>query len=144
VAALRRHGQYRVESVGLTSAPVSSMGGPIESLSEIDIPDVAVFILPGGDRWETAPVEAPLEALLKRLDSHDVPIAAISATVAISKIGLLRGRATRAMVLITSVHTSRATLKLTTTCIHLQFEIESSLPPVALATWSSRANPSRR
>ena len=27
VAELRRHGQYRVESVGLTSAPVSSMGG---------------------------------------------------------------------------------------------------------------------
>ena len=93
VAELRRHGQYRVESVGLTSAPVSSMGGirvlPSKALSEIDIADVAVFILPGGDRWETAPVEAPLEALLKRLDRHDVPIAAIcAATVAISNIGL--------------------------------------------------------
>ena len=66
---------------------------PSKALSEIDIADVAVFILPGGDRWETAPVEAPLEALLKRLDRHDVPIAAIcAATVAISNIGLLRGR----------------------------------------------------
>lgn len=97
VAELRRHGQYRVESVGLTSAPVCSMGGlrvlPSKALSEIDIADVAVFILPGGDRWETAPVEAQLEALPKRLDSQDVPIAAIcAATVAISKIGLLRGR----------------------------------------------------
>ena len=27
VAELRRHGQYRVESVGLTAAPVTSMGG---------------------------------------------------------------------------------------------------------------------
>jgi len=97
VAELRRQGQYRVETVGLTSAPVPSMGGlrvlPSKALSDIDIADVAVFILPGGDRWETAPVEAPLEALLKRLDSHDVPIAAIcAATVAISKIGLLRDR----------------------------------------------------
>ena len=97
VAELRRHGHYRVEAVGLTSAPVSSMGGirvlPSKALWEIDLADVAVFILPGGDRWETAPVEAPLEALLKRLDSQDVPIAAIcAATVAISKIGLLRGR----------------------------------------------------
>jgi putative intracellular protease/amidase len=97
VAELRRYGQYRVESVGLTSAPVSSMGGirvlPSKVVSEIDMADVAVFILPGGDRWETAPVEAPLEDLLKRLDNRDVPIAAIcGATVAISQIGLLRGR----------------------------------------------------
>ena len=27
VAELRRHGQYRVESVGLTRTPVQSMGG---------------------------------------------------------------------------------------------------------------------
>ena len=97
VAELRRHGQYRVESVGLTSSSICSMGGirvlPSKALSEIDITDVAVFILPGGDRWETAPVEAPLEDLLQRLDSHHVPIAAIcAATVAIAKIGLLRGR----------------------------------------------------
>lgn len=97
VAELRRQGRYRVETVGLTSAPVCTMGGlrvlPSKALSEIDSTDVAVFILPGGDRWETAPVEAPLEALLRRLDSQDVPIAAIcAATVAISRIGLLRGR----------------------------------------------------
>jgi putative intracellular protease/amidase len=52
-----------------------------------------VFILPGGDRWETAPVEAEIEQLLKRLDAQEIPIAAIcAATVAISRIGLLRGR----------------------------------------------------
>ena len=97
VAELRRNGHYRVESVGLTREPVASMGGirvlPSKVVGEVDPSDVAVFILPGGDRWENAPVEAELEALLKRLDAQQVPIAAIcGATVAISRIGLLRGR----------------------------------------------------
>jgi len=97
VAELRRHGHYRVESVGLTSAAVRSMGGitvlPSKTVSEVDPSDVAVFILPGGDRWENAPVESELERLLKQLDACNVPIAAIcGATVAISRIGLLRGR----------------------------------------------------
>lgn len=97
VAELRRHGHYRVECVGLTSVPIRSMGGvnvlPSKSLSEVNPADVAVFILPGGDRWESAPVEAELAELLQRLDAQGVPIAAIcGATVAISRIGLLRGR----------------------------------------------------
>lgn len=97
VAELRRHGKYRVETVGLTSAPVRSMGGltvlPSKTIAEVNPADVAVFILPGGDRWENAPVEPELEQLLKKLDAANVPIAAIcGATVAISSIGLLRGR----------------------------------------------------
>ena len=97
VAELRRNGNYRVESVGLTRDPVESMGGirvlPSKSISDVDAADVAVFIVPGGDRWEKAPPEPPLEELLKRLDAQQVPIAAIcGATVAISRIGLLRGR----------------------------------------------------
>lgn len=96
-AELRRHGQYRVETVGLTSTPVISMGGltvaPSTTVSDVDISDVAVFILPGGDRWENSPIEVELEQLLKRLDADQVPIAAIcAATVAVSRIGLLRGR----------------------------------------------------
>jgi putative intracellular protease/amidase len=96
-AELRRHGQYRVETVGLTSTPVTSMGGltvaPSKTVLEVDISDVAVFIVPGGDRWENSPMEPELELLLKRLDAHEVPIAAIcAATVAVSRIGLLRGR----------------------------------------------------
>lgn len=97
VAELRRHGQYRVESVGLTSAPVQSMGGirvlPSAVVTEVDPADVAVLILPGGDRWESSPVEPEIDELLKRLDAQPVPIAAIcAATVAISRMGLLRGR----------------------------------------------------
>jgi len=97
VAELRRHGGYRVETVGLTSAPVESMGGvrvlPSTIVTEVDPANVAVFILPGGDRWESAPVEPEIERLLNRLDAEGVPIAAIcGATVAIARLGLLRGR----------------------------------------------------
>jgi putative intracellular protease/amidase len=97
VAELRRHGHYRVESVGLASAAVRSMGGltvlPSKTVFEVNPSDVAVFILPGGDRWENASPEPELEQLLKQLDACNVPIAAIcGATVAIARIGLLRGR----------------------------------------------------
>ena len=87
----------RVESVGLTPGPIQSMGGisvlPSKTVSEVDVADVAVLIIPGGDRWENVPVEAELVALLERLDAQGVPIAAIcGATVAIARIGLLHGR----------------------------------------------------
>src|SRR5262249_41577322 len=92
IAELRRPCRYRVESVGLTRLPVRSMGGltvlPSTSVLEVNPSDVAVLILPGGDRWENAPLEPELEELVKRLDAADVPIAAIcAATVAISRIG---------------------------------------------------------
>jgi putative intracellular protease/amidase len=97
VAELRRTGQYRVEAAGLTAAPVESMGGirvlPSTTVTEVDPADVAVFILPGGDRWESLSVEPEIEQLVKRLDALRVPIAAIcGATVAIGRLGLLRGR----------------------------------------------------
>jgi putative intracellular protease/amidase len=96
-AELRRQGQYRVESVGLTVAPVQSMGGlrilPSTVVANVDPDDVAAFILPGGDRWERAPVEPEIATLLNRLDVQGVPIAAIcGATVAITRLGLLRRR----------------------------------------------------
>jgi len=97
VAELRRTGQYQVKSVGLTLDPVESMGGirvlPSMTVTDVDPADVAVFILPGGDRWENATVEPEVAQLLKRLDALGVPMAAIcGATVAISRLGLLRGR----------------------------------------------------
>ena len=97
LAELRRHGQYRVQVVGLTRDPVQSMGGltvqPAIALTELDPDDVAVFILPGGDRWEEQPVERELVEALKSLEARAVPIAAIcAATTAIARAGLLNGR----------------------------------------------------
>lgn len=97
LAELRRHGGYRVEVVGLSRDPVTSMGGltvqPARLLGEVDPSDVAVWILPGGDRWESAPPEPELVELLSRLQADNVPIAAIcAATVALARAGLIRGR----------------------------------------------------
>ena len=97
VAELRRQGHYRVETVGLTPAPVRSMGGlcvvPSKTVADVVASDVAVLILPGGDRWESSPIEPELARLLEQLDAARVPIAAIcAATVAMARLGLLRGR----------------------------------------------------
>jgi putative intracellular protease/amidase len=97
VAELRRYGHFVVESVGLTLEPVRSMWGltvlPSKQVADVDVSDVAAFILPGGDRWETAAVEPELATLLEQLDAAEVPIAAIcAATVTIANLGLLRGR----------------------------------------------------
>jgi putative intracellular protease/amidase len=97
LAELRRHGGYRVESVGLSMEPVESMGGirvlPSRTIDEVSPDDVAVFVLPGGDRWEEQPVEPALEQKLHELADRHVPIAAIcGATVAIAQLGLIRGR----------------------------------------------------
>jgi putative intracellular protease/amidase len=86
-----------VEVTGFSRDLVASMGGvcvqPTRALHEVDPADVAVFILPGGDRWEAAPPERELVTLLEALDDAQVPIAAIcGATVAIAHAGLLRGR----------------------------------------------------
>jgi putative intracellular protease/amidase len=97
VAELRRHGGYRVEVVGMSADPVESMGGvmvqPSQVLTEVEPGDVAVFILPGGDRWEKEPPKAELVRLLTALDARRVPIAAIcAATTVVIRTGLLRGR----------------------------------------------------
>jgi len=97
VAELRRHGGYRVEVVGMSREPVESMGGvvvqPSKELAGVDPNDVAVFILPGGDRWERQAPEPELLRLLGELDAARVPIAAIcAATTVVARTGLLRGR----------------------------------------------------
>jgi len=97
VAELRRHGHLRVEVAGLTADPVQSMGGvtvlPTKVLASVDPADVAVFIIPGGDRWEQQAVEPELATFLHLLDQRGVPIAAIcAATTAVASVGLLRGR----------------------------------------------------
>jgi putative intracellular protease/amidase len=97
MAELRRSGGYRIEVVGLTMDPVESMGGihvqPTRALADISADDMAVFIVPGGSRWENDPPEPALVAMLEKLMDAGVPVAAICAgTVALTRAGLLRGR----------------------------------------------------
>ena len=97
LAEVRRHGRYRVETLGLTSEPVVSMGGltvqPTRILAQLDPADVALLLLPGGDRWEREPLEPELARALSALDRRGVPLAAIcAATIAIARAGLIRGR----------------------------------------------------
>ncbi len=97
LAEVRRHGGYRVETVALTPGPVESMGGltvqPTQVLADLEPDDVALLLLPGGDRWEREPLEPALAHVLSLLDQRGVPIAAIcAATLAIARTGLIRGR----------------------------------------------------
>jgi putative intracellular protease/amidase len=97
LAELRRHGGFRVETAGLTSGPVTSMGGlrvlPSCTIDQVDPDALAAFILPGGDRWESSPLEPEIARVLRRVDGAGVPIAAIcAATTAIARLGLIRGR----------------------------------------------------
>jgi putative intracellular protease/amidase len=86
-----------VEVVGVGREPVESMGGltvqPTRMLTDLDPEDIAVSILPGGDRWEGRTIEPELGQALAAVDAAGVPIAAIcAATTAIARAGLLRGR----------------------------------------------------
>jgi len=99
LAELRRSGSVEVVSVGFDDWPVTSMGGlrviPDRELTDVVPSEVRLFVLPGGTLWEEEryPREE-LEALLRRLATARVPIAAIcGATVALARAGLLADRA---------------------------------------------------
>jgi putative intracellular protease/amidase len=97
VAELCRSGGQRVTTVGYTGEPVVSMGGlcvlPDYELTELDTEMIRMLILPGGEAWERQPLDSSLEALLRHLLAHRVPIAAICAgTIALARIGALDER----------------------------------------------------
>ena len=97
LAELRRRGNFTVETVSLTLAPVESMGGirilPSRIMDSIRPSEVSIFILPGGDFWLDSPIDHQVETILSQLDATHVPLAAIcAATTAIARLGLLHGR----------------------------------------------------
>jgi len=87
--------RYDVVTVGFNNQAIVSMGG-LKILPEITLADVrpentAIFIVPGGTRWELEP-DGPITDVLLTLHQHGVPIAATcGATLAIARAGLLRG-----------------------------------------------------
>jgi putative intracellular protease/amidase len=97
LAELRRSGQRSVVAVGFDSAPVTSMGGlrvvPDRQLREVRPSDVEIFIIPGGDLWESRYPEAELNAVLTDLVATNTPVAAIcGGTLAVARAGLLDDR----------------------------------------------------
>jgi len=98
LAELRRSAKRDVVALGFNSNPVLSMGGlrvlPDRPLAEVTPDQIGLFILPGGDLWETGDYPQPvLSALLRQLSASGVPIAAIcGATLALARAGLLNDR----------------------------------------------------
>jgi len=94
---LRRSGKHEVRSVGRSREAVVTMGGlrvmPDVAIDEfeIDPPETAIFILPGGTQWEKGP-DPKVEELLRRLHTEHILIGALcAATLEIARAGLTTG-----------------------------------------------------
>ncbi len=97
LAELRRSGNRSVVVVGFDAEPVTSMGGlrvvPERQLTDVRRSEVEIFVLPGGDLWESASPQAELERVLADLIAADIPVAAIcGGTLAVARMGLLDDR----------------------------------------------------
>jgi putative intracellular protease/amidase len=89
----REPGRYRVVTAGLTTQPVTTMGGlriqPDMCLAEINPDQSAMLILPGGDRWDFGGNADAVE-LARVFFIEGVPVAAIcAATLALARAGML-------------------------------------------------------
>ena len=97
LAELRRWGKRSVVAVGFGLEPVTSMGGlrvvPNRALNVIRASEIEIFIIPGGDMWESAHSQVELNRVLTDLIAAGIPIAAICAgTLAVARAGLLNDR----------------------------------------------------
>jgi len=89
-------GAVRLRTVGLTREPVRTVGGltlvPDVSLSELDLEDSAMLVLPGADTWAEPAQGAWLDEARRFLDAG-TPVAAIcGATYALAAAGFLDDR----------------------------------------------------
>ncbi len=90
---IRRPGEWRVQAVGFSCAPVVSMGGlcvrPELSLEQLDAARAALLIVPGGHLWQRGEGEAAVTAL-RHTHAAGAPVAAIdSGVLALARAGLL-------------------------------------------------------
>jgi putative intracellular protease/amidase len=90
---IRRPGDWRVQTVGFSPAPVVSMGGlnvqPDLSLAQLDTQRAALLIVPGGHLWQRGQGE-PAVAAIRQLHTGGAPVAGIdSGVLALARAGLL-------------------------------------------------------
>lgn len=88
--------RFRVVTVGLTQAPVTTMGGlqivPELALDRLTPRDSAMLVLPGGQTWGAPATEPFVQAAREFLDAG-VPVAAVcGATYGLAAAGLLDER----------------------------------------------------
>ena len=91
---INKSGKFEVVSVGFSKESVTTMGGlklsPDITLDEVTPAEACIFMLPGGDMWESESHEN-LKTVLHRLHAENVPIGAIcAATLEIARAGLTR------------------------------------------------------
>jgi putative intracellular protease/amidase len=90
---IRRPGDWRVQTVGFSLAPVTSMGGlsvqPDVSLAELDFARAALLIVPGGHLWQRGAGESAVAAI-RQLHVAGAPVAGIdSGVLPLARAGLL-------------------------------------------------------
>lgn len=97
LTGVRHWAKIPVRTVGFDDREVTTMGGlrvsPDMTLEQVDPGDVALFVLPGGDMWESDYPRDAVERMVTSLQHRDVPIAGIcAATIALARAGLFEGR----------------------------------------------------
>jgi transcriptional regulator GlxA family with amidase domain len=90
---IRRPGDWQVQTVGFSSAPVLSMGGlavqPDLSLAQLDLARAALLIVPGGHLWPRGEGKSAVAAI-RQLHVAGAPVAGIdSGVLALARAGLL-------------------------------------------------------
>src|SRR5271155_2305467 len=91
---IRKSGKYEVLAAAHSSQTVVTMGGlkvaPEVTIDQIEPRETAIFILPGGNRWEEAS-DPKVDDLLRRLHAAGVLIGALcAATLEIARASLTR------------------------------------------------------
>lgn len=92
----REPGRYRIRTVGVSTEPVTTMGGmrivPDLTLAEVSPTDSAMLILPGADGWDSGALTAFADKA-REFTAAGVPVAAIcGATFGLAAAGLLDDR----------------------------------------------------